>query len=123
MVEARDERTHAIIGAAMEVHRVLGCGFLEAVYQEALAAEFELRQIPYAREVEFPISYKGRTLKTLYKADFLCFGAIIVETKALSAVTSIEESQILNYLKAAALSVGLVLNFGKSSLEFKRFVK
>jgi len=104
----------------MEVHRVLGCGFLEAVYRQALAAEFELRGIPFLREVNFPIRYKGRTLETVYRADFVCFDAIIVEAKALSALGKIEDSQVINYLKAAALRIALLLNFGHVSLEFKR---
>jgi GxxExxY protein len=118
----RDPRTYAIIGAAMEVHRQLGCGFLEAVYQEALALEFDLRQIPYQREVELPISYKGRRLAARYRADYICYDTVIVELKALSAIAGAQEAQILNYLKASGLETGLVLNFGAPSLETKRFI-
>jgi len=119
-VEPKDERTHAIIGAAMEVHRELGCGFLESVYQEALAVEFQIRGIPHRREETFPILYKDRPLKTVYRVDFLCFDAVIVETKALTALSGIEEAQLINYLRAARLPIGMLLNFGRPSLEFKR---
>ena len=120
--DSRDEQTHAIIGAAMEVHRQLGPGFLEAVYQEALAIEFAAREIPLTREVELPVHYKGRLLICSYRADFVCYESIIVELKALQAITGIEQAQLLNYLKATRLERGLLLNFGRPSLEFKRLV-
>lgn len=118
----KDEQTHAIIGAAMAVHRELGPGFLEPVYQEALGIEFAARGIPFAREVELPVFYKGRRLACAYRADFVGFDAIVVELKALQAVTGVEEAQLLNYLKATRLERGLLINFGRPSLEFKRFV-
>jgi GxxExxY protein len=120
--EERDPRTYAIIGAAMEVHRHLGSGFLEAVYQEALEMELAERQVPCEREKRIQISYKGKTLKKEYVADFVGFGEVIVEVKAISALTEIEDAQLINYLKATGLKVGLLLNFHGKSLQYKRLV-
>jgi GxxExxY protein len=117
---SRDERTYAIIGAAMEVHKQLGSGFLEAVYQEALDIEFSLRSIPFVKEVALPIEYKGQQLQTIYRADFICFENVIVELKAIKKLGGLEEAQLLNYLKATGYPVGLILNFGSSSLEYER---
>jgi len=117
----RDPRTHAIIGAAMEVHRELGPGFLEPVYQEALAREFQRQAIPFEREVELHIRYKGEKLSTGYRADFICYGEVLVELKAVSAVGRIEAAQVMNYLKATGIHIGHLLNFGELSLFFKRF--
>ena len=94
------ELSYAIVGAAMEVHRILGPGFLEAVYHEALAIEMTSRDIPFTHEVVLPIYYKGQQLATTYRADFLCFDRVIVELKALTKLSSLDEAQILNYLKA-----------------------
>jgi len=121
-MDKRDPRTYAIIGAAFEVHKTLGGGFLEAVYGDALAVEFTQRQIPFQREVELPILYKGGRLATLYRADFICFEDVIVELKAVSRTASVEEAQVINYLKATGLAIGLLLNFGPKSLEHRRFV-
>jgi GxxExxY protein len=122
MNEQRDPQTYAIIGAAMEIHRTLGHGFLEAVYQEAAVIEFPLHQIPFECEVLFEIHYKGTLLNTHYRADFVCFSSIIVEFKAQSQLTSADEAQLLNYLKATGYPRGLLINFGASSLEYKRMV-
>jgi GxxExxY protein len=118
----KDERTYKIIGACMEVHKQLGCGFLEAVYQEALEQEFIIQGIPYVREKELLLHYKGKKLNISYRVDFFCYDEIPVELKALSALSGTEESQIINYLKASETSVGLLINFGGDSLEYKRFV-
>lgn len=118
----KDPETYAIIGAAMEVHRELGSGFLEAVYQDALAVELTVRGIPFKREVATPVRYKGQTLPSPYRADFICCGGIIVELKATDALAGIHEAQVINYLKATGLTRALLLNFGAKSLEYKRFV-
>jgi len=118
----RDPQTYAIIGAAMAVHRELGGGFLEAVYQEALEVEFQHCRIPYEREKELPVLYRGHPLKTFYKADFVCNGSIIVELKARSQISGIEEAQVINYLKASGLNRALLINFGASTLQYKRLI-
>ena len=118
-----EEDTYLIIGAAIAVHQELGNGFLEAVYQEALEKEFQIRKIPYKHEVPLTIYYKNEPLNKIYLADFICFEKIIIELKALPAITSDHQAQILNYLKASRLKLGLILNFGKQSLEHKRIIK
>ena len=118
----KDPETFAIIGAAMEVHRELGRGFLELVYQTALAIEFQERRIPFQAEVALPVRYKSKVLTCAYRADFVCFEAMIVETKAISALTGADEAQLLNELKATGLQRGLLLNFGTASLEYRRLV-
>lgn len=117
-----DPQTHEIIGAAMEVHRELGHGFLEAVYQAALACEFESRGIEHETERVLRIRYKNDVLAPVYKADFVCFGEIIIELKALGQMGGNEEAQLLNYLKATGFHRGLLLNFGAPSLQMKRMV-
>ena len=118
----KDEQTQQIIGAAMKVHRELGCGFLEHVYQCALAVELQKQGIPFQREVELPVYYDGEKLECYYRADFVCFGDIIVELKALAQLSGADDSQVINYLKASSMHRALLLNFGGRSLEFKRFV-
>ena len=111
--------TYAIIGAAMEVHRILGPGFLESVYEKALAHEFDLRGIPYQRQVKLAVRYK-EIVAGEFRADFLVDGKVVVELKAIKALTAGDEAQLLNYLKGTGYRVGLLLNFGASSLEYKR---
>jgi GxxExxY protein len=106
----------------MEVHRHLGPGFLEAVYQRALAVEFAQRSIPFVHEAELPVFYKGCRLDCSYRADFVCYEGVIVELKAIRAITGVEEAQLLNYLKATGIGRGLILNFGLPRLQFKRLV-
>jgi GxxExxY protein len=118
----KDPQTYALIGAAMEVHRHLGHGFLEAVYQEALSLELTARRIPFRREVVLPIRYKGTFLSCGYREDFICFESIVLELKAISQVTGADEAQTINELKATGLNRALLLNFGAPSLEYKRFV-
>ena len=118
----RDKKTYAIIGAAMEVHKELGSGFLEAVYQEALEREFAYQEIPYKSQPPVRIEYKGKPLKKKYEPDFICYDDVIVEIKAMDKLSSNEHAQIINYLKASRMKVGLLINFGAKSLEHKRFV-
>jgi GxxExxY protein len=118
----RDPQTYAIIGAAMEVHRELGCGYLEPVYVEALEIELGIRRIPYRREVSLPITYKGQLLKKFYRVDFVCYDAVLVELKALHSLTPTEDAQLINYLCASRCQRGLLLNFGTRSLQYKRRV-
>ena len=106
----------------MAVHTELGCGFLEKVYCAALPIEFECRAVPFAIEEVLKIHYKGRLLPVHYKVDFVCFDDIVVEVKALDAITNKEVAQLLNYLKATGFRRGLVLNFGATSFQHKRLV-
>ena len=116
------EESHAIIGAAMKLHAELGCGFLEAVYQEGLEIAFRKFGIPFVAQKELTISLWGETLKKTYVADFVAYDRIIVEIKALKALGAAEEAQVLNYLKASGHRLGILINFGALSLEFKRIV-
>ena len=118
----RDKETFTIIGAAMAVHNELGHGFLEAVYQEALEREFQIQEIPFEREKMLPVFYRGKKLAAYYKADFICFGSVIVEIKALQQLSGTEEAQVLNYLKASGLTKSLLINFGAKRLQYKRLV-
>jgi GxxExxY protein len=116
------ELTRAIIGAAMEVHSNLGPGFLESVYEAAMAIELNLRNVPYERQKAIPVMYKGEIAKDFF-CDFLVDGKVLIELKAIQLLTEIEEAQMLNYLKATGLQVGLLVNFGQRSLKYKRLIQ
>ena len=118
----KDPESYVVIGAAMEVHRELGQGFLEAVYQDALAAELTEQSIPFEREKLLQVHYKGRLLPSYYRADFVCYGTLLIECKALPAITGIEAAQVLNYLRITRLERAVILNFGTPSLQSKRLV-
>ena len=106
----------------MEVHKRLGDGFLEAVYHEALAVEFTRRKVPFESEVRIPILYRQVELQTRYRADFVCFDQVVIEIKVIIYLSPIEEAQLLHYLKATSSHLGLLLNFGSPSLQYKRFI-
>ena len=118
----RDPETFAIIGAAMEVHRELGHGFLEAVYQEALAIELTVRKISFQREVPLAVKYKGQKLACSYRADFVCYENVLVELKAISQLNGADEAQVINEMKVTGMQRALLFNFGAPSLEYKRRV-
>ncbi len=123
MVEIKYEiESYKITGAAFEVHKELGPGFLEAVYQEVLTIEFQNQKIPYEREKDLKLYYKNVQLQKRYKVDFVCYDNIIIEVKALSGLNSEHESQLLNYLRATNLRLGILINFGQKSLKYKRLV-
>lgn len=117
-----EELSFAIVGAALEVHRVLGRGFLEAVYEEALAHEFSLRHIPYERQVPLPVTYKEKRIGE-YRADFVIDGKIVIEIKASSALISAHEAQAQHYLAATSLRLAILFNFGANSLQIKRVIR
>ena len=117
------EEVYAIVGAAIEVHRHLRSGFLEAVYQEAFEMELTTRGIPFVAQSAIQIRYKGILLRKGYIADVICFGQILVELKVMERLTGKEEAQLLNYLNATGMKVGVLINFGDPSrLDWHRFV-
>lgn len=116
------EECYQVIGCAMKVHNELGCGFLEPVYQEALAYELNKQTIPFVREKVLDIYYDGVLLNKKYVADFLCYESLIVELKAADAIAPEHLAQVLNYLKATKLRVGLLINFGTTKLQYKRVI-
>jgi GxxExxY protein len=117
------DESYNIIGAAIEVFHELGSGFLEAVYQESLETEFNLRSIPYKREAPLNIYYKKKLLSKFYIADFICYEKIILEIKAVSTLTNEHQAQLLNYLKATGFHLGFLFNFCGEKMEYKRFVR
>ena len=114
------QESYAIVGAAMQVHTFLGCGFVEKVYQEALEIEFTKRGIPFEREKRLLIEYNGQILKTEFFVDFLCYDKIVVELKAVAEVVGEHKSQVINYLKAGGYRLGYLINFGQQSLYKER---
>ncbi|WP_084191420.1 GxxExxY protein [Algiphilus aromaticivorans] len=120
--EKRDPETFAVIDAAMEAHRELGSGFLEAVYQDALEHELTMREISFRSQAPLPIHYKGAPLRTNYRADLICFDSIIVELKTVDQLGAPDQAQAINYLKATGLKKALLLNFKPSSLQYRRIV-
>ncbi len=117
-----EQETFRIIGACMNVHKALGAGFLESVYQEALEKEFINLSLPYFRNQKLHVFYNGEKLQKYFIADFVCFDSIIVELKSASFLHPDNHSQTINYLKATGFQVGLLINFGQSSLKWKRFI-
>ena len=121
-LQLKDE-VYAVVGAAMEVYNVLGHGFLEAVYQEAMELELTERRIPFEPQKLLTIMYKGRCLKKEYITDLMCFSSLIVELKVMERLTPREEAQLLNYMHATGVRVGVLINFGHSKgLDWKRMV-
>lgn len=117
------EESYRIIGACIEVHRRLGCGFLEAVYQDCLEIELEHQDIPFRSQPEIELTYRDRVIPSKYRPDFICFEKIIVEIKALSDFASEHRAQVLNYLHATGDRLGLLVNFGAHpKLQYERFV-
>lgn len=115
------EESYSIIGACFEVYKDKGCGFLEAVYQECLMIEFEFQQIPFDAQFGLDLFYRGRKLELFYKPDFICFGKIIVEIKAVQILAKEHHAQVMNYLKATGFELGLLINFGHHpKLEYER---
>jgi GxxExxY protein len=116
------DESYAIVGACMKVHRALGPGFLEAVYEEVLEKEFIIQNIPYKKQVQLDLYYEGVKLKKHYRADFVCYDSIIVELKAVAHIPSVFYAQLQNYLKCTNMELGLLINFGTPSLTYKRIV-
>ena len=117
------DESYRIIGACFEVYKDKGCGFLEAVYQECLEIEFEMQGVMFVPKKPLALAYKGRPLKQRYTADFICYDKIIVELKAVSALTDEHRAQVLNYLNATGFKLGLLINFGHHpKLEYERIV-
>jgi GxxExxY protein len=116
------EESFAIIGACMKVHRSLGAGFLEAVYEEALEKEFQIQKIPFKRQVKLDLFYNNQKLKKQYRADFVCYDTIIIEIKAVSQIPVTFYAQLRNYLKCTNMELGMLINFGMPSLTYKRMI-
>ncbi len=113
---------YKIVGICMEVHRILGSGLLEIVYKDALEYEFQRLGIPYEREKEYPVEYKGIILRHKFYADFVVYGNIIFEVKALSGIIDVHIARTINYVKLAKSQLGILVNFGAPSLQYKRLI-
>ena len=116
------EESFKIIGACMKVHSSLGSGFLEAVYEEAIEKEFDIQKIPYKKQVKLELYYNDQKLKKHYRADFVCYDNIVLEIKAVSQIPSAFFAQLKNYLKCTNMELGMLINFGTSSLTYKRII-
>lgn len=116
------EESFKIIGACMKVHRLLGAGFLEAVYEEALEKEFLIQNIPFKRQLKLELYYDNQKLKKHYRADFVCYDAIVLEIKAVSHIPDVFYAQLKNYLKCTKMELGMLINFGMPSLIYKRII-
>jgi len=118
------DESYRIVGACFEVYNEKGCGFLEGVYQECLEIELDFQGIPFQAQQELGLDYKGKSLRQVYRPDFICFGKIIVELKAVSKLTDEHRAQVHNYLKATGMQLGLLVNFGHyPKLEYERIVR
>jgi GxxExxY protein len=118
------DESYAIVGACFEVHKEMGCGFLESVYEECLGIEFDLQAITYREQAELPLIYKQRRLKKVFQPDFICFDQVVLEIKAASSLTDVHRAQVLNYLKATGHRLGLLVNFNcHPQIEWERIVR
>lgn len=117
------EESYKIRGALYAVYNELGCGYLERVYQDALEVEFRLQNIPYEREKAIQVTYKGKPLGEPYRADFVCYGKIIVELKAVAELLGVHRAQVVHYLKATKMKLGFLVNFGEENINIERFVR
>ncbi len=118
------DESYRIMGACFEVYKEKGSGFVEPVYQECLSLELAIQEIPFAEQMTLPLAYKGHALKQVYKPDFICFGKIILEIKAVSNLTDEHRAQVHNYLKATGHKLGLLVNFGHyPKVEWERIVR
>ena len=118
-----EQETYRILGACFEVYKEKGCGFVEPVYQECLELELASQGIEFLAQHDIGLSYKGRPLRQIYRADLVCFGKVIVEIKAVSTLTDEHRAQLMNYLRATCLKVGLLINFSHyPGVEHERFV-
>jgi GxxExxY protein len=118
------DEVYAVVGAAIEIHRELGNGYTEGIYQEGMELGLNFRGVPFVPQERLHVRYKGRVLKSYFVADLICYGQLLVELKAMDRLSGTEEAQVLNYLKATGLRVALLINFGRAGkLEWKRFVR